>query len=323
MGFGYLYRRRCPHYQQPSIMTLADGVAFLAEQRKVPDRSQSAKVVAVGEELLSSGTLNKIGDEVWPALEQLAYAALDVGHRDLAIACIERVAFKFPISSRTKCLQGALLESGTEPETALKFYDVALVEDPADALVTKRRIAVLRSLGQNEMAIEALNTYVDNFYSDSEAWLELASLYTEVGLLDRACFALEECVLLQPTNSFFSLQLAETLYTCGNINRAYKTFLQVIELDVDPADEGHPPAAGGPRLRALWGLKLVCIDQPELKAMLTFSWCSVPSGFWQVRSPRRRTRARPPNECPRSTSWPTSCFCRHIPHPPVARIPQA
>lgn len=246
-------------------MTPAEGLAFLAQERKVPNRAQSARVVAVGESLLESGSLTKLGDDIWSALEQLAYAALDVGQRDLAIACIERVSFKFPDSSRTKCLQGALLEAGNEPQAALKLYDTALAEFGADQLVAKRRVAVLNSMGRHEQAIEALVKYVDAFYSDPEAWSELAALYTEAGLFERASFALEECVLLQPSNSFYLLQLAETLYTQGNINRAYKTFLQVIELDADPSDEGQPPSTGGPRLRALWGLKMVRYDLSRIE----------------------------------------------------------
>lgn len=90
---------------------------------------------------------------------------------------------------------------------------------------------------------------------------------------DKAVFALEELVLLFPSNSFFVLQLAETLYTAGDLARAYKTFLRVLEMNEGgpivggaSAGESVVKASGertegaGALLRALWGLKMVSLD---------------------------------------------------------------
>jgi hypothetical protein len=73
---------------------------------------------------------------------------------------------------------------------------------------------------------------------------------------DKAIFAIEEMILLFPSNSFFVLQLAETLYTAKDIARAYKTYLQVLDA-TDPEDDGDSSGQQGPLLRALWGLKMV------------------------------------------------------------------
>jgi len=55
-------------------------------------------------------------------------------------------------------------------------------------MVAKRRIAVIRSLppsdpkGGLEKAAEALNSYLDVFYADPEAWQELANVYSELNM---------------------------------------------------------------------------------------------------------------------------------------------
>jgi hypothetical protein len=42
----------------------------------------------------------------------------------------------------------------------------------------KREISVLRTLGKIDRAVEELSKFVDTFYTDVEAWLELADIYT-------------------------------------------------------------------------------------------------------------------------------------------------
>jgi ER membrane protein complex subunit 2 len=44
-------------------------------------------------------------------------------------------------------------------------------------VIWKREISVLRKIGKIENAIEQLSRFVDTFYTDVEAWLELADLY--------------------------------------------------------------------------------------------------------------------------------------------------
>ena len=42
----------------------------------------------------------------------------------------------------------------------------------------KREISVLRRLGKIDNAVEELSKFADTFYTDVEAWLELADIYT-------------------------------------------------------------------------------------------------------------------------------------------------
>lgn len=113
--------------------------------------------------------------------------------------CIKRLAEKFPASPRVDCLQGIFLEGTQSPQLALKYYGKLLETDPANAVspsctftlirgrqlnsltckaAWKRRISVLRRLGQIETAVTELTQFLDTFYNDVEGWLELADIYT-------------------------------------------------------------------------------------------------------------------------------------------------
>ena len=100
-----------------------------------PDR-QSAKIVELGEQLLQSGSLTSLGDDLWSFLEQLCIAALDVGRWELAEVCVARLHARFPESSRMSALQGMLLEARGEYSKALGFYDQLLQVDETDMVNT-------------------------------------------------------------------------------------------------------------------------------------------------------------------------------------------
>ncbi len=64
--------------------------------------------------------------------------------------------------------------------------------------VSKRRIALLKTLNRTTEAITALNKFVDSSPTDAEAWAELADLYVTQGMYQQAIFALEEVLLITP-----------------------------------------------------------------------------------------------------------------------------
>lgn len=64
--------------------------------------------------------------------------------------------------------------------------------------VSKRRIALLKSLDKIPEAIVALNQFLDSSPTDAEAWAELADLYVSQGLYQQGIFALEEVLLVTP-----------------------------------------------------------------------------------------------------------------------------
>jgi ER membrane protein complex subunit 2 len=91
-----------------------------------------------------------------------------------------------------------LKEANEGPKAALRFYGQLLEADPSNAVcysplcfnfhftekavaklkaIWKRQISVLRKLGEIDRAVEELSKFVDTFYTDVEAWLELADIY--------------------------------------------------------------------------------------------------------------------------------------------------
>jgi ER membrane protein complex subunit 2 len=78
--------------------------------------------------------------------------------------------------------------------------------------VSKRRVALLRSLGRHFEAIMALNTLLDMSPSDAEAWAELAELYIYQGHYQQGIFALEEVLLIAPNAWNVSTKSILSLY---------------------------------------------------------------------------------------------------------------
>lgn len=92
--------------------------------------------------------------------------------------------------------------------------------------------------------VEALTKYLDTFYDDFEAWLELCDVYLNKYMYEQAAFCCEELILLQPTNHIIYLKYAEILYTLQQYTLALKHYCKVLELCTD-------------HVRALYGLHLV------------------------------------------------------------------
>ncbi|GAC96586.1 hypothetical protein PHSY_004168 [Pseudozyma hubeiensis SY62] len=228
------------------------AAAWLSAQRRRPIRAPH-KTVLYGELLITSGSLSSLtSEDLWSTLEQVAISAIEVSRFDLAESCISRLTSRFPNSARVVCLQGMLLEGQSKSVQAIQLYESALDSDPTSLVLSRRRIAAIKSTGDTKQTLQALNSHLDIFYNDPEAWQELAEVYAGQGLYAQSAFALEELLLQVPQNGFFQLKYAETLYTGGELGKAYKAYLRVLEMC--QSDGG---GEGGPWLRALWGTKMV------------------------------------------------------------------
>lgn len=64
--------------------------------------------------------------------------------------------------------------------------------------ITKRRIALLRSLGRTSEAVSGLTALLDFCPVDAESWAELADIYTSQGMYAQAIYSLEEVLVLSP-----------------------------------------------------------------------------------------------------------------------------
>ncbi|CAJ0753915.1 21403_t:CDS:2 [Entrophospora sp. SA101] len=228
-----------------------DATLTLQELRKTGQRKPDV-VVSLGDKLINNKNyFNKLGDEAWSVLEQVLISSLDVGKEELTKSCLEKLETRFPESPRVKILQAMKLESEDKLNEALSIYEDILKDDDANIIALKRRISVYKAKGQDQQAMEYLTQYLDAYYNDAEAWLELTSLYLNYHLYQQASYCLEELILLQPQNYFFHLKYAEVLYSNDNLIDSLKGFCRVLELCGGYENNDYPE-----NIRALFGIKL-------------------------------------------------------------------
>ncbi|KAL0466780.1 hypothetical protein QR685DRAFT_449820 [Neurospora intermedia] len=215
--------------------------------------AQQAPVVLQGS---SSETVDQ-----WATYENLLLACLRTGDDEAAAKCMDQLEARFgPDNERVMALRGLLSEAQAENngelEAVLKQYDAILEGNSTNLPITKRRIALLRSMGRVSDAATALVQLLDFSPTDAEAWSELSDLYFTQGLYSQAIYALEEVLLLSPNAWNIHARLGEVQYmaatTSGSggasqqkyLAEALKRFARSIELCDD-------------YLRGYYGLKLV------------------------------------------------------------------
>ena len=72
----------------------------------------------------------------------------------------------------------------------MNSYTEFLEDDQANISLLRRRVACAKGAGDLPGAIKLLNSYVKNFSSDENAWVELSELYLQSQQYDLASFAL-------------------------------------------------------------------------------------------------------------------------------------
>lgn len=211
---------------------------------------------------VSSYSLNSLWSaaetpELWATYENLMLSCLRTGDEQSAHICLERLTERFGAENeRLLALRGLFQEAIAEDDAALKQvleeYEAILLKDSANMPVSKRRIALLKSLEKTTEAITALNQFLDWSPTDAEAWAELSDLYVSQGMYQQAIFALEEVLLITPYAWNIHARLGEVLYmaaTTGDaaaeryLAESLRRFCRSIELCDD-------------YLRGYYGLKL-------------------------------------------------------------------
>ncbi|KAI9046552.1 hypothetical protein LZ554_009297 [Drepanopeziza brunnea f. sp. 'monogermtubi'] len=195
--------------------------------------------------------------ELWTTYENLMLSCLRTGDEDSAHLCLERLTQRFGADNeRLMALRGIFQEAratdDVELRKVLKEYDNILAQDPENMPISKRRIALLKSLEKIPEAITALNQFLDSSPTDAEAWAELADLYVAQGLYQQAIFALEEVLLVTPYAWNIHARLGEIQYMAAvagetgsdkYLAEAFRRFCRSIELCDD-------------YLRGYYGLKM-------------------------------------------------------------------
>lgn len=216
----------------------------LREWREANTRN-SEEVVELGERLVRKYS-SKLGDELWLVCEQLFIAALDICRYDVADICLEKLFSNFPNSIRVQKLMAMKFEATDSYDKALDIYDELIKEDPTNAAIKKRKIAILK-IKNREGAIKQLSVYLQTFAADQDAWMELADLYIEQMDYNKAGFCVEELILTNSFNHLYHQRYAEIKYSQGgeeNIRIARQYFAQAVKL------------SSNTNLRALHGLLL-------------------------------------------------------------------
>ena len=221
-----------------------DASTMLREWRDGNAR-RSEEVVEVGERLVRKYS-SKLKDELWLVCEQVYIAALDISRYDVADMCFEKLNANFPDSSRVQKLEAMKYEAFGEFDKAIKIYDELEKQDPTNAAIQKRKIAIYK-VKNREQAVKHLTSYLQTFAADQDAWMELADLYIEQYEYNKAAFCVEELILSNAFNHAYHQRYAEIKYTQGgeeNIKLARQYFAQAVKL------------SSNSNLKALYGLLL-------------------------------------------------------------------
>jgi tetratricopeptide (TPR) repeat protein len=174
------------------------------------------------------------------ALEQLCLACLDVGHFEMAELALQRLVesgVPSESSRRLELLRGRVLEAAGEYDRAETHYRGLLADNPANLLAMKRLYCVHRAqVGGSAKAMDALNSYLEQNYNDSSAWHEMANLRQEMGDFLGAAYALEEALMMAPSDAAVHVRIGECLATADAksvqlLRRARQHMAQALELD--------------------------------------------------------------------------------------------
>uniref|UniRef100_A0A915JJR7 ER membrane protein complex subunit 2 n=1 Tax=Romanomermis culicivorax TaxID=13658 RepID=A0A915JJR7_ROMCU len=204
---------------------------------------RSEETVEIWEHVISRRP-HSLGDEVWIVYEQVFIAALDCARLDIAQECLAALYKQFPESRRVLKLQAMRLETMNKFNEARECYDRLIKDDESNPIFRKRKIAILKTQGKIPEAIRELNEYLTKFMNDSEAWLELATLYLSESDYSKAAYCVEELILAHPRDHLYYQLYAEVKYSQGgrdNLDLAKSYYSEAVKLNPE-------------NVRALWGL---------------------------------------------------------------------
>ncbi|CAD7949401.1 unnamed protein product [Amoebophrya sp. A25] len=199
-------------------------------------------VAAIHGSVVLTKNASRLGDDVWAVHEQVCLAAMHLGMHAWTAYCIEKLTEKFPKSKRVKRLYALHQEAIGDFTGATKVYKDILQESPESTFARRRLIAIKRTQGKTQEAIEAATKHLETFQMDKEVWHELTEMYIQEGQLSKAAYCLEDVLIQDPRNMYTVLSYAELVFSCGqDFDLARKYFCLACEID-------------DTSLRALWGL---------------------------------------------------------------------
>ncbi|CAF0863370.1 unnamed protein product [Adineta steineri] len=202
------------------------------------------EIVQLWTEVLSKRNLSSLGDEKWLILEQVFKSALHSSRRSIAYECLEQLIKQFQSTSRRiSILQGMYYESIGEYNKAEEIYSTLLKDNETDGIVRKRQISILKDQNKINEAISELNSYLEVYQADQEAWSELCDLYLSEHDYKKAAFCAEELLLINPHNHLNHQRYASICYSQGDYENARTYYFSTIKYNPN-------------NIRALYGIIL-------------------------------------------------------------------
>lgn len=245
--------------EKPEPSPFADPQDALQLAQKAPAVLAKSSSVATTFPLSVIGTPES--PETWMELSSLFYACLRTGDDKAAHLALEKLTKRFGENNdRVMAMRGlyqeAVAEDDGELQSILQDYNRILSENPVNVPILKRRIALVRAMGREQDAINALVDFVEAFPTDVEGWCELADLYQSQGLGSQAIFCMEEALLSIPNAWNLHARLGELEYMNAAVagesseagQNALAQALQRFSRSIELCDD---------YLRGYYGLKLV------------------------------------------------------------------
>jgi len=181
---------------------------------------------------LSKRNLSSLGDEKWLILEQVFKSALHCSKHGLARECLDQLEKQFKSTSRrVTTLNAMYYESIGEFERADEIYSALLDDNETDAIVRKRQISLLKEQNQIREAISELNSYLELYQADQEAWSELCDLYLLEHEYTKAAFCAEELLLINPHNHLNHERYASIRYSQGDYEKARTYYFSTLKIN--------------------------------------------------------------------------------------------
>jgi len=148
--------------------------------------------------LFSSDAISK-----YTSAETLFYSCLQTGDNASAKQCLDALIARFGADNeRVMGLAGVYAEATAADTKALEgqleVYKAQVKEAPANMVIRKRGVALLKSMGRLPDAVQVLVTLVQDNPIDAESWAELGELYVLQGLWGQAVYCFEEVLLGMP-----------------------------------------------------------------------------------------------------------------------------
>lgn len=156
-------------------------------------------------------------EEHWAMYETLYLSCLRTSDDRSAKALLDKLIARFgDQNERVMAYQAMYAEARADNEkeqaSLLKDLEALLDADPTNVPIQKRRIALLKTMGKTNEAIQKLVDLLQVSPTDAEAWAELAELYLAQNSYDQAIFCLEEVLLIAPNAWNMHARLGEIIY---------------------------------------------------------------------------------------------------------------